>query len=154
MSSKVHFRRRSNAALRRGAVLVEFVFVAIFFLIMLFGLIQYGVIISSLNTLQQVTREGARYYSVHFNDSNDTAETTAYMQTVAKGSFLNNSDISNGVTIGTPVTNGSLQINNPVQVAISYDMSKRTFFGGFVPGVKTGTNIVTRSTVTVIEGSN
>ena len=144
---------RPKRSLQNGAILVEFMFVSVFLLIMLFGIIQYGIIISSLNTLQQVTREGARYYTVHFNDSNDTAETTSYMQTVAQGSFLTNNDILNDVSITAP-GNGTLQIASPVQVMMSYDMSRRTYFGGFVPGVKTGTNIVKRSTTMMIEGSN
>ncbi len=147
---------------RRGAVLVETMASLIFLLIMLFGIIQYSIILSTLNTLQQVSREGARFYCVHFSDNTtsnnmiDQTETVAYMQQVAttSGSFLKNTDITNStVTIAPVAYNGSnvLAVDAPMSVSISYDMSKRTFFGGFVPGVNKGTNTVTKTTVTLIE---
>jgi Flp pilus assembly protein TadG len=149
---------------QHGEVLVEFVFAFIFLLIMLFGIIQYSVIISSLNTLQQVSREGARYYAVHYSDSSNgnsiaNAEMINYMQQVAQGSFLQNSDISTStvtVTAVSPYTSITTSAE-PVKVAITYNMSKKTLFGGFVPGVQTTVNNtvvqnnVSRSTTILLE---
>jgi hypothetical protein len=121
-------------------------------------------IISSLNTLTQVSREGARYFAVHFADSTANAETINYMQQVASGSFLSNSDIaltnfatsgtqSAGVTISDAgsVGGNTFTVGTAVTVGITYNMGKRTFFAPFVPGIKTGTNTVTRTTTTLLE---
>ena len=146
--------QQSPKSARHGAVLVEFAVVSVFLLIMLFGIIQYSIILTSLNTMQQITREGARYYSVHYADGQgtDNNETINYMQSVAKGSFITNSLISNStVAINAVPSTGTLAADSPVQVSLTYNMAQRTFFGGFVPGVTTGTNNVTKSTVTLIE---
>lgn len=158
-SNKIKAPRLSRC--QRGSVLVESVFAIIFLLVMLFGIIQYSVILSTLNTLQQISREGARFYCVHFGDNTtnnnslaDQDETITYMQQVAKGSFLTNNDISASTVTIAPVTynnNTTLAVDSPMSVSITYDMSKRTFFGTFVPGIKKGTNDVTRTTVTLIE---
>jgi Flp pilus assembly protein TadG len=144
---------------QHGEVLVEFVAAFVFLLIMLFGIIQYSLIISSLNTLQQVTREGARFYAVHYSDANAgasiaNAEMINYMQTVASGSFLQSTDISNttvSVVSASTTTTSITTSASPVTVSITYNMGKRTFFGGFVPGVTKGTNTVTRSTTILLE---
>jgi len=146
--------QQSPKSARHGAVLVEFAVVSVFLLIMLFGIIQYSIILTSLNTMQQLTREGARYYSVHYADGQgvDNNETITYMQSVAKGSFISNSLISSSTVSFTAVpSTGVIAVDQPIQVSFTYNMAQRTFFGGFVPGVKTGTNNVTKSTVTLIE---
>lgn len=146
--------QQSSKSTRYGAVLVEFTVVSLFLLIMLFGIIQYSIILTSLNTMQQITREGARYYAVHYADGQgtDNNETINYMQSVASGSFIANSLISNStVNINAVPSNGTIAADNPVQVSFTYNMAQCTFFGGFVPGVKAGTNNVTKSTVTIIE---
>jgi Flp pilus assembly protein TadG len=147
---------------RRGAVLVETMFCLGFLLVMLFGIIQYSIILSTLNTLQQVSREGARFYCVHYADNTasnslvDQTETVAYMQQVAttSGTFLKTTDITNSTVTIAPVAYGGnnvLAVDAPMSVTIQYDMSKRTFFGGFVPGVHKGTNLINETTVTLIE---
>jgi Flp pilus assembly protein TadG len=147
---------------RSGAVLVEFMMCFVFLLIMLFGIIQYSLIISSLNTLTQVTREGARYFAVHYSDASANAETVNYMTTVASGSFLQTNDltlinyVSGSSTTGVyiydaPSGGNSFTSGTAVTVGITYNMKKRTFFAPFVPGVKSGTNTVYRSTTTLLE---
>jgi Flp pilus assembly protein TadG len=135
---------------QNGSVLIELALSFTILLVMLFGIIQYCIIIASLNTLQQASNEGAKFFSRHSIDANNVNETKAYMQVVVKGTFLTNSDITNGVTISA-VNNGPMTSGAAVKISISYDMAKRTYFGGFVPGCKTGTNIVTQTTTTIIE---
>ena len=143
--------RRAKRSAQTGAVLVEFAIVSIFLLVMLFGIIQYGIIISSLSQCQQVTREGLRFYTVHYADPNDSNDTITYMQSVASGTFLTNADISTSSVTIAPLNTTLTGIGNPYQLTFTYNMGKRTFFGGFVPGVNKGTNTITKTAVAVVE---
>lgn len=150
--TQIFIKSPSKRRQQYGAVLVEMAMSAIFLLLMLFGIIQYSITLTTLNTLQQVSREGARYYSVHFTQGAalDATATIAYMQQVATGSFLSSSDItSSTVTIAPVPSSGTLAINSPASITIQYNMAKRSFFGTFVPGVPKG--LINKTTVTVVE---
>ena len=53
-----------------GQVLIEFAFVAIAFLILVFGIMDFGNALRVNNQLQNAVRDGARYASIHDDDSN------------------------------------------------------------------------------------
>jgi len=135
--------RRGKRSTQTGAVLVEFAFVLIFFLVMLFGIIQYSIIMSTLSQLQETTREGLRYYTVHYSDATANNETISYMQAESAGTFLQNNDITvNSVTVN-PVTNGITGAGEPYTLTFSYNLHKRVFFPVFVPGM----NVLNNDTI-------
>ncbi len=117
---------------RRGAVLLEFALVATMFLMLLMGMLQFGIYLSTSNSLWNLSREGARFASVQRSDSKTVAD--------------NNTNIINHVT--KPAPDGMLPPDiNPakltvtitpddattrakgtqVTVSLSYDMSDKLF---------------------------
>src|SRR5665213_2035549 len=78
-----HLRRQ------RGAVLIEFALVVVILVMMLYGIVQYGLIINTLSTLSYLSQVGCRYAAVHSDDVNaDKNSTTSgsiayYVATIA-----------------------------------------------------------------------
>lgn len=68
---------------RRGATLVEFAFVAVLFVMVMFGILEFCLIVYTYNIVENAAREGARYGVVNVTDStmvNDTKNhTKSYM---------------------------------------------------------------------------
>jgi len=146
----------SHPKRQRGAALVEFALVVMILVMMLYAIVQYGMIINTLSTLSYLSQVGCRYASVHSDDVNaDKNSTTSgsiayYVATVANTTTVKPSDITISVT---PLQNDTVNraAGKPISVSVQYDMGKRSYFGGFVPGVKAGTNIVTKQTTELIE---
>lgn len=137
-------------------MLLEFTVVFVFLLMMLFGIVQYGLLISTVSTLSYLSQVGTRYAAVHSTDGNaDKSATTSgsiayYVSQVAVNTPLKPSDLTITVSpLQTDTVNRAS--GKPITVSVQYDMSKRTFFAGFVPGIKSGTNIESKSTTELIE---
>jgi Flp pilus assembly protein TadG len=62
--------RRANAARRTGAHVVELAVVAPIFFLFLFGILEYGRFVMTLQIVTNAAREGARYAVVTTNDAN------------------------------------------------------------------------------------
>ena len=60
---EVHLRREE------GAVLVEFAIIAPLLFVLLLGIIEFGIVFFSYNTIANAAREGARYGVVHPGDA-------------------------------------------------------------------------------------
>lgn len=60
---RLQVRRRR----RRGASLVEFAFVAILLFMLVFGIIEFGLLVMTMNVMDNAVREGARYAIVNGN---------------------------------------------------------------------------------------
>jgi hypothetical protein len=117
------FRKR-----RRGAALIEFAFVGILFLGLLFAMIQYGIYLSVTNALWNLSREGARYASVQVADPNNgTANNQAIVDHVKKlaPSIIDTSKMV--VSIDPPSTKERGQ-GDIVEVKIAYDMTGKILF--------------------------
>ncbi len=106
------------------------------------GVVQYGVILSTMHQLDQLSREGARYAAVHAGESNfDSAENVAgslkaYLKTISDGkTVVLWDDIKNNITV-TPAKNATppRTSGQPVTVTISYFMKKKMFMASF-PGM-------------------
>lgn len=139
----------------RGAVLLEMVFCVTLFLILLAGLIQYGMILHTMTTLDQYAREGARYTAenwsnIGFNNSSSTTSGTFqnYMSGMATSKNIPYSKVTANVYV--PNSSGTLvQISNSTctsncteitkgtlcTVQVSYDMTQQYVFYGLVPGM-------------------
>lgn len=148
--------RMSHPKRQRGAVLVEFAIVVVLLVMMLYGIVQYGMIINTLSTLSYLSQVGCRYAAVHSDDpSADKNSTTSgsiayYVAMIANNTTVKSTDITISVSpLQTDTVNRAS--GKPVTVSVQYDMGKRSYFGGFVPGVKAGTNIVTKQTTELIE---
>lgn len=64
-------RRRRRAERSRGATLIEAAFVTPVFFFLIFGLIEFGLTMSSISTTTSSAREGARYAAANFATSSD-----------------------------------------------------------------------------------
>jgi TadE-like protein len=62
-------RRRADARRTRGQALVEFAFVLVPFLLLLYGIIEFGRYVYTVQVLNNAAREGARYAIVHGSTS-------------------------------------------------------------------------------------
>lgn len=65
---------------RSGAYAVEFAFVVIIFVMVLFGIIEYSRFVFIRQTIDQAAREGARYAVVNTTDTTIEADTIAFVK--------------------------------------------------------------------------
>lgn len=83
MKGILSFFRRSRSTARRGQALVEFGLVIGLFMLVIGGIVQFGIIMWSQNTITEVARDTARY-AVALSDSPcDAATTRAKVATAA-----------------------------------------------------------------------
>ena len=78
----------SGAARERGQTLVEFAFSLLIFLALLFGIIGFGLAVWRYNMMSNLAQEGARYASVHGQNSGSpktAADVQTYVQSRAVG---------------------------------------------------------------------
>lgn len=78
-------RRRRGNAVRRGAALVEMAFVLVIFLMLLFGIMEYGRFLFYRHIMINASRDGARYAAVHTLEDTVDSATTARVKTMMAG---------------------------------------------------------------------
>jgi Flp pilus assembly protein TadG len=96
-------RRRRQLREERGQAMAEFAIVLPIFVVLLFGIIQFGIVFSNYETLTDATRSGARAGAVARNDPDPSATATAAVKSSA--SDLNQSNLD--VSVSSPWTSGS-----------------------------------------------
>lgn len=121
--------RRSR---RRGAALLEFALVATMFLTLLLGMLQFGIYLSTTNSLWNLSREGARFASVQRSDSKTWDQNNQNIENHVKkpapdGMLPPNVD-SNKLTVAiTPTDASKRDKGSEVTVTLTYDMSDKIF---------------------------
>jgi Flp pilus assembly protein TadG len=120
---------------RRGAVLVEFVFVVFLLIVLIFGIIEVSLIMKDQAIVAQAAREAARSASVGSQPSVATQRAI----TSATGLSLNNANVlleksaDNGQswttlqTTGSPVTNNAV-VGDLVRAKVTYSHALVTGF--------------------------
>ncbi len=103
---------------RRGAALVEFAMIAVLFLTMLLGMIQFGIYQSTANTLWNLSREGARFASV---GTPSDADIRAYVARVSPPNI-------NGAKLTLGISPAAREPGKPVTVNLTYDMGDKIIF--------------------------
>ena len=114
-----HYKRR------RGAALVEFALISVLFLTMLLGMLQFGVYLSSTNTLWNGAREGARFAAVQASTIPTATADAQIMDQIAK--TIAPLDRNKMVVTITPADAKARTYGVPVTVRISYDMRSKLF---------------------------
>lgn len=119
--------------------MVETALVIFTLLTMTLGLIQYGLVYNAVLSLNNLSREGARYAAVRADDLGDTPAGRAtlkqqvvdYLKLRARGTAINSSALTVSVLrLDAPV----LKSNSPVRVVIKYNMiSNKAFVPGLLP---------------------
>lgn len=135
--SRARLRYRGR---RGGSTLVETALCLIFILLpMALGGLQFGLVLTTTHALQEVSREAGRFAAVHYGESTfDGADTQGdsgddvpslknYLRDVAKANKIPWDDIKNNIVV-TPDA-GSRSSGQPITVAITYPMNKRSILG-------------------------
>lgn len=110
-------RRRERVGDERGAAAIEFALVMVPLLLIVFGIISFGVMLSFRQTLSQAATEGARAAAVELNAGNREAEGLA-----AINDALNSIDMACGqdglvCDVGDPTACGTAEC---VTVTLTY----------------------------------
>ncbi len=144
------FSQRNRRSRRRGAALLEFALVATMFLMLLMGMLQFGVYLSTTNSLWNLSREGARYASVQRSE-NDTKNDnnkliTDHISKPAPSGMLPPNVDPSKLTVTIEPSNGAARTKgSEVRITLSYDMSDKMFvpMGGLLPqSYKTTTSMM------------
>jgi Flp pilus assembly protein TadG len=116
-SGRTTIRNRQRVA-RRGAVLVEFVFVIFLLIILLFGIIEVGMLMKDRAIVAQAAREAARSASVGSQPSvaNQRARNTATGITIPTNNITLERSSNNGESWTTLQTTGTTQVTNDAVV--------------------------------------
>lgn len=134
---RTYIRLGSN---RRGQTLLEMALVVPILLLLVLGIIQYGIINNAAVTLTQLSREGARFAAVHANDTgpdpNDPngavdspdAKIKNYLKKVAAATPIDYKDIANSITITPPEGQRTVgSVPKAITVAFTYPLTKKMF---------------------------
>ncbi len=117
---------------RRGAALLEFALVAVMFLTLLMGMLQFGIYLSTTNSLWNLSREGARYASVQRSDSTGVADNNQHIEDHVKktspdGMLPPNIDPAKLTVTIEPPDATKRSKGTEVKVTLTYDMSDKIF---------------------------
>jgi Flp pilus assembly protein TadG len=116
-------RRRGE----RGETLIEFAFASVIFFMLIFGIIQFGIVIWNYNLVSNLAQEGARYAAVH------GAGSGALQDESQVASFVSGRAV--GLTVATTLSPsstapGTVIAGNPVAVTVTHTVS---WGGGLLP---------------------
>ena len=107
---------------QRGAALLEFGLAFLIFFSALYGIMEFGRIVSSYNIISGAAREGVRYASVHGSTSGSIA-TASDIQTVVRNWAIGLDTNSVAVTVGPSWPAGA---GSKVKVTASYTVTPFT----------------------------
>ena len=103
--------RRSHRIKRRGAAVVEFAIVAPVFILLVFGMIEYGRMVMVQQLLTNASREGARKAVLD-------GATKSEIETLVRD-YLSNSSVSGATVTVTPDPPSNAAFGDPVTVSVS-----------------------------------
>ncbi len=142
---------------RRASVLVETSLCLAFILMPLtLGILQFGVIMSTTNQVEQLARDGGRWAAVHAQSTNfDSDENTSgswkyYMKGQTAGlTTIKWSDLT--VTV-TPSASSRV-VGQALVMTVTYPMTKKLFIGSQFPGLsRWNGNYTTKATFVMEQG--
>jgi Flp pilus assembly protein TadG len=107
-------RKRRHSRDERGQAMVEFAVILPFFLVLVFGIIQFGIVFNNYVTLTDATRAGARAGAVARYDANPSQTATSAVQSSATD--LNQSNLNVAV-------NSTWQPGSDITVQATYPYS-------------------------------
>jgi Flp pilus assembly protein TadG len=107
-----HFKRRS--ADRSGQAFIEFTFVAIILVLMMFGLIDFGRAIYERQVITNISREGSNLAARGSGNSTDDIMTNAVNAVIASASPLNINTKGRVIISTVTASNGQFRVLNQV----------------------------------------
>lgn len=118
--------RPCSSRRRAGSVIVEFALVAPILILLLLGVVQYGLIAQATAVTTNLSREGARFGSL--SSKKTDADIADHVRAMADSTSVRGEDISVAITPATRV------VPLPVRVTVTYNMRSRFFLAG-LPGI-------------------
>lgn len=123
----------------------------LFLVTMTFGIIQYGIIMYTANSVSQLSREAARYAAVHGTESDEVLEDglRAYLSKQLGSTSIDMDDLE----IGSIVRPDGSDRGDPVQVTIGYNLrdGDKLFLPAGFPGLKQFEQDYERTATAMIE---
>ena len=107
---------RSYRKKRRGAAAVEFAVVAPVFLLLVFGMIEYGRMVMVQQVITNASREGARVGVLDGSTNQEVVDTVT--------SYLNSGSISGANITVTPTNPEDAEFGDPVTVTVDISFSQ------------------------------
>ena len=116
-----------GSAKRRGTTVIEMAAVIAIFCMLLFGMLEYCMILYTYDVMQNAAREGARFAIVNSSDASLVSDTQATVKTMMMGLDTKNTNYSctvyladaSGNSIGN-ATNATFAQNICVNVSLTY----------------------------------
>lgn len=139
-------RRRGGQTLVEAALVLGGILLPI-----TLGILQFGIVINATNSMTQIAREGGRYAAVHGTEANSDAAIKDYVQAVAAGTSIKPTDLPDANISITMVDNKARASGNAINVAVTYQMSKKVFVPNFVPFISKLRNNYTAESTFVLE---
>jgi len=130
---------RRPGARRRGATMVETALVIFTLLSLTLGLVQYGLVYNAVLSLNNLSREGARFAAVRAQELGDSTAGRAelkrqvglYLLQRARGTAIEPRSLA---TLDLRIDAPEIKSNAPVRVAIRYNMiANKSFVPGLLP---------------------
>jgi hypothetical protein len=107
-----------------GVALVEFALVSVVFMLVLFGVTQFGLALNSANDETHLANELARYAAVNYNPAPSGQSLAAWVKSQGDNTFVSG---SGKVCISFP--NGSSNIGDPVRVDVQTTFDWQPVYG-------------------------
>ncbi|HMA33504.1 MAG TPA: TadE/TadG family type IV pilus assembly protein [Chloroflexia bacterium] len=125
--------------------MVEFAFVAMMFLLIIFGILEVGRLVFTINEISNAAREGSHYAALHPDQNANTLLDNVTQQVQSKLFIVDPTGVSVTVVCAT-CTGGALQCvatdtppcdgsGQPVTVNVQYTWSTGVAFPGFPSGI-------------------
>ncbi len=130
--------QRSGLETQKGSSLAEFALVAPLFVVLLFGLVEFGLAMYTKEVVTNASREGARLGVIFSTPRKTSAEITTRVQ-----EYLNKSGFTETVTVNVSGAGGAS--GNPLSVKVSYPYNFQVlpnFVSGFLGTVNLSANTV------------
>ena len=123
----------------RGQGLVEFALVVPIFLVLLFGMVEFGRAWMTKNIITGAAREAVRRYAVIPYDNTVTGDAYIRAVNILSSAGLDSSRATISLTIDNPLTD-----NNIMRADVTYDFP--VIIAGFIPGLPTNNILLSTST--------
>jgi Flp pilus assembly protein TadG len=151
-SNRFRQRRRGGQTLVEGALVVTFILLPL-----TLGIIQFGIVMNAISSLQMIGREAGRFAAVHGQEqtSDDSVSQSSppsilnYIRTVCTGTGINYSDLT--ISVSPSMGSTSRVSGLPITVTLSYPMSKKVFVGKILGATSILANNYTVTSTFVLE---
>jgi Flp pilus assembly protein TadG len=141
--------QRLRSKNEEGAGLVEFAILAPLLVILLFGLLEFGLSLYAKEVLTNASREGARYGVIYCTPRRTIPQIKAQVQ-----DYLTKSGFTDTADINVSADPASLKSNDLLTVAVSYPYTFQVlpgFFASFFDSAMTSTVTLKANTVMLME---